>query len=147
MEKITYGCMNGLIDWEANIRAGRANIKVHFTGGAMTRYGVTPAEFTTDNPFFQKVIENSAHFRNGTIRVLRRFEIGSATPETPESTPAADAAETAAVPGTVQEVTAGCLQDAQEYLRDKFEIPTYKVTSKAKADSLAASNGVKFIWE
>lgn len=144
MEKITYGCMNGLIDWEANIRAGRANIKVHFTGGAMTRYGVTPAEFTTDNPFFQKVIENSAHFRNGTIRVLRRVEIASDEPAPTASTVTEEAVTPAE---NAEEIAVGCLQDAQEYLRDKFEIPTYKVTSKAKADSLAASNGVKFNWD
>jgi len=55
MEKITYGAPR-LVDWVAQIKAGAATVRVHFTGGALTSYGVTPAEYTTANPFIQKVI-------------------------------------------------------------------------------------------
>lgn len=58
MEKITYGAPR-LVDWVAQIKAGAATVRVHFTGGALTSYGVTPAEYTTANPFIQKVIEQS----------------------------------------------------------------------------------------
>ena len=74
MEKITYG-VPGLVDWIAEIKAGAATLRVHFSGGALTTYGVTPAEYTTANPFIQKVLEQSSEFKNGRIITLRRTEI------------------------------------------------------------------------
>lgn len=71
MEKITYGAPR-LVDWVAQIKAGAATVRVHFTGGALTSYGVTPAEYTTSNPFIQKVIENSSYFKEGRIILLLR---------------------------------------------------------------------------
>lgn len=63
------------MDWVAQIRVGAASVRVHFTGGALTTYGVTPAEYTTSNPFIQKVIENSSYFKEGRIIIQRRTEI------------------------------------------------------------------------
>lgn len=74
MEKITYGAPR-LVDWVAQIKVGAASVRVHFTGGALTSYGVTPAEYTTSNPFIQKVIENSSYFKEGRIVVQRRTTI------------------------------------------------------------------------
>lgn len=74
MEKITYGALR-LVDWVAQIKAGAATVRVHFTGGALTSYGVTPAEYTTSNPFIQKVIENSSYFKEGRIILLRRTTV------------------------------------------------------------------------
>lgn len=53
MEKITYGAPR-LVDWVAQIKTGAATVRVHFAGGALTSYGVTPAEYTTSNPFIQR---------------------------------------------------------------------------------------------
>lgn len=74
MEKITYGAPR-LVDWVAQIKVGAASVRVHFTGGALTSYGVTPAEYTTSNPFIQKVIENSPYFKEGRIIILRRAAV------------------------------------------------------------------------
>ena len=74
MEKITYGAPR-LVDWVAQIKVGAASVRVHFTGGALTSYGVTPAEFTTSNPFIQKVIENSSYFKEGRIILQRRTTV------------------------------------------------------------------------
>ena len=74
MEKITYGAPR-LVDWVAQIKAGAATVRVHFTGGALTSYGVTPAEYTTSNPFIQKVIENSSYFKEGRIILQRRTTV------------------------------------------------------------------------
>lgn len=86
MEKITYGAPR-LVDWVAQIKVGAASVRVHFTGGALTSYGVTPAEFTTSNPFIQKVIENSSYFKEGRIIIQRR-----ATIEKPKAQPAPQSA-------------------------------------------------------
>lgn len=74
MEKITYGAPR-LVDWVAQIKVGAASVRVHFTGGALTSYGVTPAEYTTANPFIQRVIENSSYFKEGRIILLRRTTV------------------------------------------------------------------------
>lgn len=86
MEKITYGAPR-LVDWVAQIKVGAASVRVHFTGGALTSYGVTPAEFTTSNPFIQKVIENSYYFKEGRIKVLRRATIEEPKKPAPKAKP------------------------------------------------------------
>lgn len=70
MEIKTYG-VEGYMDWQCEIPVGRARAIVHFTGGAMTAYGVTPAEYSTGDPVRQKIIEGSAYFKQGRIKFLR----------------------------------------------------------------------------
>lgn len=91
MEKITYGAPR-LVDWVAQIKVGAASVRVHFTGGALTSYGVTPAEFTTSNPFIQKVIENSSYFKEGRIIVQRRAAIEAPQKPAPKAKPKAQPA-------------------------------------------------------
>lgn len=74
MVRKTYG-VSGLMDWTTQIKVGRAAVSVHFTGGALTAYGVTPAKYSTSNPFFQKVIENSDLFKSGRITILSAIEV------------------------------------------------------------------------
>lgn len=95
MEKITYGAPR-LVDWVAQIKVGAASVRVHFTGGALTSYGVTPAEFTTSNPFIQKVIENSSYFKEGRIIVQRRAKIEEPQKPAPKAKPKAQPAPQAA---------------------------------------------------
>lgn len=74
MEKRTYGAPR-LVDWVAQIKAGAATLRVHFTGGALTSYGVTPAEYSTSDPFIQTVIEQSSYFKEGRIILVRRTQV------------------------------------------------------------------------
>lgn len=69
----TYG-VSGYMEWVALIECGKATVKVHFSGGCLTGYGVTPAEFTTQNPMTQAIIENSKEFKSGKIFLLREIE-------------------------------------------------------------------------
>lgn len=69
----TYGVC-GYMEWVALIECGKATVKVHFSGGSLTGYGVTPAEFTTQNPMTQAIIENSKEFKSGKIYLLREIE-------------------------------------------------------------------------
>lgn len=62
----TYGVL-GLMEWNALIPVGRSTLRVHFSGGTVTGFGVTPAKFTTDNPAVQLLIEQSHWFRSGRI--------------------------------------------------------------------------------
>ena len=88
MKRKTYG-VSGLMDWTTQIKAGKAMVTVHFTGGALTAYGVTPATYSTTDAFFQRVIEGSAQFRSGKIALLSEMEVGG-------NHGAADAARTVA---------------------------------------------------
>ncbi len=68
--KKTYG-VSGMMEWNALIPAGRTTVRVHFTGGTVTGYGVSPATFTTDNPAVIHLIEHSHWFRNRKIMLLK----------------------------------------------------------------------------
>ena len=74
MIRKTYG-VSGLMDWTTQIKVGKGAVSVHFTGGALTAYGVTPAKFSTSNTFFQNVIENSEQFKSGRIQLLGTMEV------------------------------------------------------------------------
>lgn len=69
----TYG-VSGLMEWGAAIPVGKATMKVHFSGGSLTGYGVTPATFTTEDPMKQMIIEKSDYFKSGKIFVVREME-------------------------------------------------------------------------
>lgn len=182
MEKITYGVPR-LVDWVAQIKVGTATVRVHFTGGALTTYGVTPAEYTTANPFIQRVIENSSYFKEGRITKLRTTKLPDApkpkakpkavtapqsapvprpkveepVAETPAPAPVEIEAQEATEPEPATEVqteeteTAGltkvevtCLPDAQAYLQENFNIPSYKIRSYEAAQRAAAEHGIQF---
>lgn len=70
----TYG-VAGLMDFTTQIKIGKATLSVHFTGGALTAYGVTPAKYSTSNPFIQHVIENCEQYRNGRIHLVDTMEV------------------------------------------------------------------------
>lgn len=172
MEKKTYGAPR-LVDWVAQIDAGGACVKIHFTGGALTAYGVTPAEYTTENPFIQRVIENSAYYKKGRIRLLRksaadghgdtsglrpqRGEEGKASGNKlreaekledakslqEEALKETDGLKDADSHGLL-EVEASCLQDAQAYLQEHFNIASYKVRSYDGAQRAGMEHGVRF---
>ncbi|MDE6231429.1 MAG: hypothetical protein K2M37_07405 [Muribaculaceae bacterium] len=66
-----YGVM-GYLEWETVVGEGSLRLRIHFSGGGMTAYGVTPAEYSTDNPVVQHLIESSRHYRTGKIFELRQ---------------------------------------------------------------------------
>ncbi len=62
----TYG-VRGLLEWKMTLRAGKARIRVAFTGGSMGGNGVIPAKYVTDSPAIQRLIESSGYFRSGMV--------------------------------------------------------------------------------
>lgn len=161
MKKV-YGVLD-LTDWVAQIPVGRATMRVQFAGGALTSYGVTPAEYATDNRFIQTAIEQSIYYKEGRIKLL--YTIGQPaedeqraserSPETTQSLEFLEDVDESPDGDEVQEqdeqkaqglmpVAANCLQDAQDYLQDNFGIKSYKVRTKADAQRLASENGIVF---
>ena len=182
MKKKTYGAPR-YMDWVAQIRAGAATVRVHFTGGALTVYGVTPAEYTTTNPFTQKVIEQSQYFKEGRITLIKTVDLPDpqgrkpqkvAKPQTEPTaqtqTPVSEAREVSApeeaeavapanetAPTTEEaaeateersdptQIEVSCLQDAQAYLQENFNISSYKVRTYDAAQRAASEHGVQFV--
>ena len=63
---VTFG-VYGVMEWVALIPAGRTVVRVHFTGGAMSGYGVTPATHTTTNRAVYSLIRRSHWYKCGRI--------------------------------------------------------------------------------
>jgi hypothetical protein len=78
-KKVTYGAP-GLMEWVAIIAAGATTLRVPFTGGSITAYGVTPAQYTTANPIYQAIIENSQQFKAGKIVKLKEYAMDGQSP-------------------------------------------------------------------
>lgn len=154
------------MEWQCEIPVGRGRATVNFTGGSTTVYGVTPAEFSTGDPVYQRIIEGSTYFKRGRIKLIRKSgtpDIAKGSKPTQATTPK-PVAQQEAQPAEVQEEASGsaeemaqndevplqevevsCLPEAQNYLRDNFGIATSKSRSKEKAQSLANENGIVFV--
>lgn len=168
MIRKTYG-VSGLMDWTTQIKAGKATISVHFAGGALTAYGVTPATYSTTNPFFQTVIEHSDLFANGRISLIGQIEIAGEIPanvvkkksakgnaaETkptevvPAEAVAAEADNAEKGSEDVKVIDVGSKPDAVEYLKEQFPEKGYgavKLRSKASFEAACAECGVKFVF-
>ncbi len=87
--KKTYAIMN-LTEKHTVFHLGKTKVHVSFTGGIVTKRGVTPATFTTEDPIVQFAIEQSADFKKGVIWIRSKYpmegevKIGKNEPEAPE---------------------------------------------------------------
>ena len=88
--KKTYAILH-LAEKRTTFHLGKTKVHVSFTGGQVTKKGVTPATFTTDDPIVQLTIENSKDFENGAITLLSKYpaqgevKIGMNPPEIQET--------------------------------------------------------------
>ena len=72
--KKTYGILH-LAEKHTVFHLGKARVHVSFTGGQVTKNGVTPATFTTPDPIVQLAIERSKEFEEGAITLLAKYPI------------------------------------------------------------------------
>lgn len=132
----TYGVIN-LMEWVAVIRVGKAKFTFPFSGGTLTGYGVTPALYTTDNPVFQKVIEGSNYFKDGKIKLIRSIGDDEATAD--------NAAEGAQPTARLTKVTVPTMDDAREYLKEKYKVALRNIVSQKAVLECAKSHGIEFV--
>lgn len=142
----TYG-VDGLMEWHARIPVGNGAMHVDFTDGAITGYGVTPAEFTTKNPVVQAIIEKSDYFRQGKIFLLREVkdstDVSKAEQVSSESEDAlgdADATDKIVV-------SVSCNDEAKDYLVEHFGVLKSDMRTRAQINTAAAKHGVVFDWQ
>ena len=135
-KRITYE-IHGQIERNSYFRIGKALMRIEFTGGAINSTGVYPAQYTTDNPLFQRAIENSEAFRNGEIKRGRVDIIGDSNPETKDENGGNDAVS------VVSEVTN--MQQARAYLMAApYNCALSELQNKNAVKSMAQSKGVSF---
>ena len=119
------------MEWVANINVGAASIQVPFTGGAITKYGIVPAEYTTSDLVIQNIIEGSLHFKNKRILLDKEEkEPWQAEPEHKKEP----------VPMTMNST-----HDAVELLRDKFGVPTARIKTLEDIKRIGLQHNLKFI--
>ena len=135
MERITYE-IYGQIERNCYFRIGKALVRVEFTGGSINSTGVTPAQYMTDNPLFQKAIENSESFRNGEIKRGRVEVIGEEGGE---------AGEVVAEEGVALFPDVTNLQQARNLLMaEPYNCQLSQLQNKNAVKQVAAELGVSF---
>lgn len=169
-KRIVYG-VQGMMEYQALIKIGKATLKVLFTDGSITAFGQKPAQYTTTNFLVQRAIEGSADFRRGRIKIVSCVELdedvhiegGSAKAEETQEpvkaeavaaeTKAAGKEETAEVAETAQEEAeedaSGVIEvefdtnsEAKEYLKNTFGV-TSSMRTRADIVAAGATYGVK----
>lgn len=134
--KVTYE-IRGQIERSCYFRVGKALLRVDFTGGSINSAGMTPANYVTDNPLYQKAIEESEQFRNGEIVI-------GATEKIEEKVAEVNAASAEANSKKEVIVSVTNVQQARSILMgEPYKIPLSelqnKVVIRAKADELGIS--------
>lgn len=114
---------------------GKTKVHVSFTGGIVTKKGVTPATFTTDDPIVQLAIENSEDFKKGAIKLRSKYpvqgeiKVGKNPPK--EQSPASDV-----IPDAVPEQTSSC-ESMDETVRKEVEFSAETVSETGAEDVIA----------
>ena len=136
-KKITYE-IHGQIERNSYFRIGKALVRIDFTGGAINSTGISPAQYTTDNPLFQRAIENSEAFRCGEIKRGRVDVVTAVT---------ADAAPEGEVPVVEQNVAPEVtnLQQARTFLMaEPYNCQLAQLQNKSAVKGVAQAMGVSF---
>ena len=133
-KRITYE-IHGQVERNSYFRIGKALVRIDFTGGAINSTGVYPAQYTTDNPLFQRAIENSNAFRCGEIKrgkveVLDDGKKAVEEPDEPQCT-------------VVAEVTN--MQQARAFLMaEPYNCQLSQLQNKTSIKCVAKANSVSF---
>ena len=131
MLRKTYG-VPGKIETVMVLKSGKNDVVINFKGGSIVDFARHPASYATTNPIHQAIIENSAEFKRGEIKLLSCIEIG----------------ETAAAPkksgvGVKEYPEVTGTQKAIEVLKE-YGVDAASVKTKADAKRFAAEKNISF---
>jgi hypothetical protein len=136
--------MEGLLEWHGSVNCGGVRMKVAFTNGSATAWGVAPATFTTEDELTQHIMENSDLFKDGRIKVIRSVQLGPSAEVTENTVTDLDAVRKVVPKEKYREVeeVRNC-SDARIWLKEHKDI---SVVGKSKAEiiEIANANGVSF---
>lgn len=142
----TYG-IRGLLEKHCVLRAGNITMKVSFTNGTLTGYGVAPATYTTEDPFTQAVIENSAQYKSKEIILVSVHEEPDPVKAKSESENGEQDTGTGSESGMGAVVKVADKTDAVEWLKENHPDKGYtanKLRSEAAFTAACQECGVTF---
>lgn len=148
----TYG-MNGLLEWHGAVHSNGIKMKVDFTNGTVTAYGVAPATFITKSKLTQAIMENSDEFKSGRIKLISKVELPgeddepqlNAKLDVPNSEIRSGALADEA--GIVEKVSVSDKAEAVEWLKERYPDKGYtgvKLRSKEAFDAACKECNVVF---
>ena len=139
----TYG-IYGLLEWHGTVKCGNTSMKISFTNGTTTAYGVSPATYITKDEMTQFVIEHSDKFKSGRIKLISQRELPDSEPK--KEVKAVETSEPVAAKEAVT-VKVGSKSEAIEYLKENFSEKGYtstKLRSESSFEQACKECGVKF---
>lgn len=128
-----YG-IHGLLEWHGIIHSNGVQMRVDFTNGSTTAYGVAPATYQTKDELTQRIIENSDEFKSGRIRLVRKIELPDDTPR--------DFLNTDAAVKTYPDITK--TQEAKDILQKEYNYNVASIRSKADVHTAAKELNIAF---
>ena len=134
----TYGIF-GLLEWHGYVTSGTTRMKVSFTNGSTSAWGVAPATFTTKDALTQHIIENSDQFKGGRIRLVRSVAI--AEPTKPQS------AKAQALNEEAKQLSFSYNDEAKDYLVENFGAERAKIMTRRQIEDFAKGKGIEITWK
>lgn len=138
----------GLQEWTLVLGNG-PRLHLHFEHGSQNAFGASPAEYRTDNKFFQTIIEQSNYFKEGRIVlldevVLEGEEDDNAVSSVAESEAQASEAQEEAQPKAEMKMVFTSVDDAREYAVEKLGVSATSVRARAALEKTLADTGLLF---
>lgn len=138
----------GLQEWTLVLGNG-PRLHLHFEHGSQNAFGASPAEYRTENKFFQTIIEQSNYFKEGRIVlldevVLEGEEDDNAVSPVAESEEPASEAQEEAQPELAMKMVFTSVDDAREYAVEKLGVSATSVRARAALEKTLADAGVVF---
>ena len=126
-----YG-VKGLMEWNALIPVGKSFLRVHFTDGSLSGYGVSPAVYRTSDEFTQQLIEGSDLFKRGKIYLVATY---GDQPEKKENS----------VVSNLKEMEFSSYEAAKEYLAEEYEVSRVKMRSNVAVIEQGKAVGINIV--
>lgn len=137
----------GLQEWTLVLGNG-PRLHLHFEHGSQNAFGASPAEYRTDNKFFQTIIEQSNYFKEGRIvlldEVVLEGEEDDAVSPVAESEAQASEPREEAQPELAMRMVFTSVDDAREYAVEKLGVSATSVRARAALEKTLADAGVVF---
>ena len=138
----------GLQEWTLVLGNG-PRLHLHFEHGSQNAFGASPAEYRTENKFFQTIIEQSNYFKEGRIVLLEEVVLegeddDNAVSSVAESEAQASEAQEEAQPKLAMKMVFTSVDDAREYAVEKLGVSATSVRARAALEKTLADAGVVF---
>lgn len=139
----------GLQEWTLVLGNG-PRLHLHFEHGSQNAFGASPAEYRTENKFFQTIIEQSNYFKEGRIVLLDEVvlegeeENDSSVSSVAESEEPASESQEEAQPKLAMKMSFPSVDDAREYAVEKLGVAASSVRSRAALEKALADAGLVF---